>query len=237
MKYSKKEILRRIKGKLIVSCQALPLEPLYVEEKSVMYLMARAAKEAGSPCIRTSSVRDVAAIKEETNLPVIGIIKTRYEGYDSYITPTMKEIDELAAADTDIIALDCTLRNRGDGTTINEFIKSIKDKYHDMILMADISTYEEGINAWKCGVDFVGTTLSGYTDYSPKREEPDFELVQKLAAAIDIPLIAEGKIHTPEQAVQMLKCGAYAVVVGGAITRPLEIASRFIKAIEEKNDE
>lgn len=173
MKYSKQEILERIKGQLIVSCQALPSEPLYVEEKSIMYLMARAAKQAGSPCIRTSSIRDVLAIKEETDLPVIGIVKIVYDGYDSYITPTMKEVDELYAADADIIALDCTMRKRGDGTTINEFIAQIKEKYPDAVLMADISTYEEGVNAWKCGVDFVGTTLSGYTDYSPKVDGPD----------------------------------------------------------------
>ncbi|WP_288221524.1 N-acetylmannosamine-6-phosphate 2-epimerase [uncultured Clostridium sp.] len=236
MKYKKHEILEKIKGKLIISCQALPSEPLYVEEKSIMYLMARAAKQAGSPCIRTNSVRDIIAIKEETSLPVIGIIKIDYEGYDSYITPTMKEIDELVSVDTDIIALDCTMRKRGDGSTINEFIKEIKLKYPDIVLMADISTYEEGVNAWKCGVDFVGTTLSGYTNYSPKTDGPDIELVKKLASTIDIPVIAEGKVHTPEQAVQMLNAGAYAVVVGGAITRPLEIATRFINAIEVNNE-
>lgn len=232
MKYSKAEILKNIKGQLIVSCQALPSEPLYVEEKSVMYLMARAAKQAGSPCIRTSSIRDVKAIKDETGLPVIGIIKISYDGYDSYITPTMKEIDELAAAEADIIALDCTMRRRGDGTTINEFLSQIRKKYPDIILMADISTYEEGVNAWKCGVDLVGTTLSGYTDYSPKTEGPDTELVRKLAETIDIPVIAEGKVHYPDEAVAMLEAGAYAVVVGGAITRPLEIASRFIDRIK-----
>lgn len=236
MKYKKHEILEKIKSKLIISCQALPSEPLYVEEKSIMYLMARAAKQAGSPCIRTNSVRDIIAIKEETSLPVIGIIKIDYEGYDSYITPTMKEIDELVSVDTDIIALDCTMRKRGDGSTINEFIKEIKLKYPDIVLMADISTYEEGVNAWKCGVDFVGTTLSGYTNYSPKTDGPDIELVKKLASTIDIPVIAEGKVHTPEQAVQMLNAGAYAVVVGGAITRPLEIATRFINAIEVNNE-
>ena len=204
MRYSKQEILERIKGQLIVSCQALPSEPLYVEEKSIMYLMARAAKQAGSPCIRTSSIRDVLAIKEETDLPVIGIIKIVYDGYDSYITPTMKEVDELYAADADIIALDCTMRRRGDGSTINEFIAQIKEKYPDVVLMADISTYEEGVNAWKCGVDFVGTTLSGYTDYSPKVDGPDVELVKKLSETIDIPVIAEGKVHYPDEAVQML---------------------------------
>lgn len=233
MRYSKQEILERIKGQLIVSCQALPSEPLYVEEKSIMYLMARAAKQAGSPCIRTSSIRDVLAIKEETDLPVIGIIKIVYDGYDSYITPTMKEVDELYAADSDIIALDCTMRRRGDGSTINEFIAQIKEKYPDVVLMADISTYEEGVNAWKCGVDFVGTTLSGYTDYSPKVDGPDVELVKKLSETIDIPVIAEGKVHYPDEAVQMLEAGAYAVVVGGAITRPLEIATRFINRVKE----
>lgn len=237
MKHKKHEILEKIKGKLITSCQALPSEPLYVEEKSIMYLMARAAKQAGSPCIRTNSIRDIVAIKKETSLPVIGLIKIDYDGYDSYITPTMKEIDELVSVDTDIIALDCTMRKRGDGSTINQFIKEIKSKYPDIILMADISTYEEGINAWKCGVDFVGTTLSGYTNYSPKIDGPDIELVKKLSSNIDIPVIAEGKIHSPEQAVQMLSAGAYAVVVGGAITRPLEIATRFINSIEVINNE
>ena len=98
MKYGKQDILNMIKGGLIVSCQALPEEPLYVEEKSIMYLMARAAKQAGAKCIRTNSVRDVMAIKEETGLPVIGLIKQIYEGYEPYITPTMKEVDELAEA-------------------------------------------------------------------------------------------------------------------------------------------
>lgn len=233
MKYSKEELLKVIKGQIIVSCQALPSEPLYVEEKSIMYLMARAAKQAGTPCIRTSSVRDVKAIKEETGLPVIGIIKIQYEGYESYITPTMKEVDELVAAEADIVALDCTMRKRGDGTTINEFLGKIKERYPNIILMADISTFEEGVNAWKCGVDFVGTTLSGYTEYSPKVDGPDTELVRRLSETIDIPVLAEGKVHYPEQAVQMLEAGAYAVVVGGAITRPLEIAARFVNAVKE----
>ena len=114
----KEEIFEQIKGKVIVSCQAVPGEPLYVEEKSIMYLMARAAKQAGTPAIRTSSIRDVLAIKEETGLPVIGLIKVQYEGFESYITPTMKEVDELVAAGSDIIALDCTEQKRGDGKSV-----------------------------------------------------------------------------------------------------------------------
>lgn len=231
---TKQEIFDKIKGKVIVSCQAVPGEPLYVEEKSIMYLMARAAKRAGTPAIRTSSIRDVIAIKEETGLPVIGLVKIQYEGFESYITPTMKEVDDLVAAGSDIIAFDCTNQKRGDGKTISEYITEVRTKYPDAILMADISTYEEGINAWKLGMDIVGTTMSGYTSYSPKLEGPDYDLVKRLAATVDIPVIGEGRVHSPEQAVAMLDAGAFAVVVGGAITRPLEIATRFIKAVENR---
>lgn len=231
---NKKEFFEQIKGTVIVSCQALPGEPLYVEEKSVMYLMARAGKQAGTPAIRTSSIRDVVAIKEETGLPVIGLIKVHYPGFDGFITPTMKEVDALAAVGSDVIAMDCTLRKRGDGKTVNAFIAEVRQKYPDAILMADISTYDEGVNAWKQGMDIVGTTMSGYTDYSPKLDEPDYELVRRLSETISVPVIGEGKVHYPDQAVKMLEAGAHAVVVGGAITRPLEIASRFMAAVNNR---
>lgn len=233
----KEELFERIKGQVIVSCQAVAGEPLYVEEKSIMYLMARAAKQAGAPAIRTSSIRDVVAIREETGLPVIGLIKIQYEGFESYITPTMKEVDQLAAAGAEVIALDCTHRKRGDGKDVREFITQVREKYPQAILMADISTYEEGITAWELGMDLVGTTMSGYTAYSPRLEGPDYELVKKLSAILDIPVIGEGRIHSPEQAVAVLEAGAFAVVVGGAITRPLEIAGRFIKAVSGQNGE
>lgn len=229
---TKQQLFEQIRNKVIVSCQAVPGEPLYVEEKSIMYLMARAAKQAGAPMIRTSSIRDVVAIKEETGLPVIGLIKVQYDGFESYITPTMKEVDALVEAGSDIIAMDCTDQKRGDQRSISEYITQVRTKYPDAVLMADISTYEEGVNAWKLGMDLVGTTMSGYTAHSPKIDGPDYELVKALSATVDIPVIGEGRVHSPEQAVKMLDAGAYAVVVGGAITRPLEIAQRFIKAVE-----
>lgn len=231
---TKQELFSLMKGTLIVSCQATPGEPLYLRDDSIMYLMARAAKQAGAKMIRTSSVRDIVAIKEETGLPVIGLIKREYPGYSGRITMTMREVDECMAARADIISIDCTDTSRGDGLTAPQFLRQVKEKYPNSILMADCATLPEAAAAYEAGADLVGSTLNGYTAETAacKVDGPNFALVEQMARTLPCPVIAEGRVHTPEQAKRMLALGAWAVVVGGAITRPLEIAQRFFNGIQ-----
>lgn len=225
------ELLQKIKGKLIVSCQALPGEPLYGSE--FMARMAIAAEMGGAVAIRANTVPDIQAIKQATQLPIIGLIKQHYSDSPVYITPTYKEVQALIDVGANIIALDATQQTRPDRIELKELIQYIRKK-SDCLIMGDISTFEEGIYASECGVDLISTTLSSYTDYTKDREIPDFPLLESLAIELKgTPIIAEGNIKTPEEAARALRLGAYAVVVGSAITRPQLITADFAQAIKQ----
>lgn len=229
-------LFRQIQGGLIVSCQALEHEPLYTKEGGVMPLMAKAAAQSGAVGIRANTVRDITQIKQVVGLPIIGIIKKEYDGSPMYITVTMAEVDALVACGVDIVAVQGTSALRPDGKTAAQFIKQIKEKYPDQLLMADIATLEEAMACAEAGADFVGTTMRGYTPETAGIDDIDFDFIRRLAKECPAKIIAEGHIHLPEQAAKALDCGAFALVVGGAITRPAEITARFTAAIRDRQN-
>lgn len=222
--------MEELRHKLIVSCQALPDEPLHSD--FIMARMAVAAKEGGASGIRANSVIDIAAIQKAVDLPIIGIIKRDYEGADVYITATMKEVDELMTVRPNIIAIDATTSTRPNGESLKEFFQKAKEKYPDQLWMADCSTIDEMLTADQLGFDFIGTTLVGYTKQSQgdKIESNDFEIIRKALSKLSHPLIAEGNIDTPDKVHRVLELGAYSVVVGSAITRPQLITKKFVEA-------
>lgn len=222
--------MEELRHKLIVSCQALPDEPLHSD--FIMARMAVAAKEGGASGIRANSVVDIAAIQKAVDLPIIGIIKRDYEGADVYITATMKEVDELMTVRPNIIAIDATTSTRPNGESLKEFFQKAKEKYPDQLWMADCSTIDEMLTADQLGFDFIGTTLVGYTKQSQgdKIESNDFEIIRKALSKLSHPLIAEGNVDTPDKVHRVLELGAYSVVVGSAITRPQLITKKFVEA-------
>lgn len=223
------KFIKQVQKQLIVSCQALPEEPMFGSE--IMARMAIAALQGGARAIRANTPVDIQAIKKAVNLPLIGLYKEVLKNYDIIITPTIEHAKAIAAAGADIIALDATKRLHPDGD-LSKYISMIHDET-DCLIMADISTLEEGLAAEKAGVDMVSSTLSGYTPYSPQQVEPDLELIAQLAKQCTVPVIGEGRYHTPEQVKAALAKGATSVVVGGAITRPKEITQRFVNAINQ----
>jgi N-acylglucosamine-6-phosphate 2-epimerase len=223
MMLTRDQFVEQVRGGLIVSCQALPNEPLHGAE--MMARMALAAWLGGAVGIRSNGADDIQAIRATVQLPIIGIYKDGEEGV--YITPTFRHAQVVAEAGADVIALDATGRPRPDGVSLADMIERIHTHLHKLV-MADISTLEEAHAAQAAGADLVASTLSGYTPYSPKLNGPDFDLLRAMASGLSVPIIAEGRITTPDEARQALDCGATAVVVGGAITRPQQITARFV---------
>ena len=224
------EIKKAIKGGLIVSCQALENEPMH--SSFIMGRFAKAAAEGGAVGIRANTAEDIAEIKKAANLPVIGIVKRDYAESEVYITPTMKEVEELIAVGVEIMAMDATKRLRPNGVTLEKFVKAVREKYPEQLLMADTSDYEEMCEAERLGFDFIGTTMRGYTAYTKGIEIPDFALIEKAAKTLKTPIIAEGGIWEPEELKKVLDCGAFAAVIGGAITRPQNITQRFVNILQ-----
>lgn len=220
-------ILEKLKNQIIVSVQAMPNEPLY--EESCIIAMMKSVVNGGAKGLRLAGARDVKNAKKIFDIPIIGLTKPDKlpDNWKEivYITPTLKEVNELIEANADIIATDATQRPRPK-ESLKEIVNYIKS--HNKLSMADISTFEEGMKARELGFDIISTTLSGYTQYSNQNiEGPDFELLEKLVKELDCPIILEGRIWEPNEVNQAFELGAHSVVIGSAITRPQLITKRF----------
>lgn len=224
------DILNRIKGTVVVSVQAMPNEPLYLEQ--CMIGMMKSVVNGGAGALRLAGARDVKNAKKLFNLPIIGLTKPNIipKNYKElvYITPNIKEVIELVEAGADVIATDATQRKRPNNEKLQDLIKYIH--INKRLAMADISTLEEGLNAKELGADIISTTLAGYTLESANSpaNEPDFELLKQLVEQTQLPVVLEGRIWEPEQVNKAFELGAHCVVIGSAITRPQLITKRFV---------
>ncbi|MYX73336.1 N-acetylmannosamine-6-phosphate 2-epimerase [Streptomyces sp. SID3915] len=214
-----------LKGRLIVSCQAPPGDPM--RETGTLVRLALSAVAGGGSAIRANEPEVVAAITEAVDLPVIGLWKDGDTGV--YITPTVRHALAIVEAGAAVVAADATDRPRPDGSAFADLVTAVHAA--GALVMADVSTLAEGVAAAAQGADYVSTTLSGYVPGTPKQTGPDLDLVTSLSAAISVPVVAEGRINTPEEAAEALARGAHSVVVGTAITAPTALTSRFVAGL------
>ncbi|MDF2682957.1 MAG: N-acetylmannosamine-6-phosphate 2-epimerase [Brevibacillus sp.] len=226
-----------MKRGLVVSCQAVEGDPFYGPMNIAR--MALAAEIGGAVGLRINSTENIVEVKKTVSIPVIGIVKKRYENSLAYITPTLYEVEEVVEAGAEMVCIDGTSSLKPDGKSTAEFIDAIKKRF-PVPVMTDVSNAEEGLTAWNAGADMIATTLAGYEHYlknpvynpADNFKAPDFEIIISLAEKVKIPVYAEGRFWTPEDVVKAMKLGAHSVVVGSAITRPQLITKRMTLAID-----
>lgn len=221
-------LAQALRGQLVVSCQAPPGDPM--RDTGTLVRLARAAAAGGAAAVRANEPAVVAAIREAVDLPLIGLWKDGDTGV--YITPTVRHALALVEAGADVVAADATARQRPDGSTFAALAEAVHEA--GALVMADVSTLEEGVTAAAEGADLVSTTLSGYVPGSPRQDGPDFALVTALAGAVDVPVVAEGRIRSPREAAEALAHGAHSVVVGTAITAPTALTATFVSGLARR---
>ena len=219
------DTLERLRGGLIVSCQAYPGEPM--RDPRTMAQVAEAAVVGGAAGVRVQGIADIRATAA-LPVPVVGLWKDGEA--EVFITPTLGHAKVVADAGADIVAIDGTRRARPDGLTLAETIAGLRE-HTDALVMADCGSLDDAIAAEAAGADILGTTLSGYTGERTKTVGPDLELIELIAAHCRRPIVAEGRIHTPAHAAAVIGAGAFSVCVGTAITHPTTITTWFVDAV------
>lgn len=225
--------IAKLKHGLIVSCQAEEGDPF--NQPDLLAKFAEAAQLGGAVGIRAQGVENLKAIRSVVDIPLIGIIEGHFENGWICVTPDFKDVDAIIQSGADIVALDCTPRRRPNGMDGVEFFDDVREKY-DIPLMADVSTFDEGVRAAEMGADLIATTLAGYTEYTEKflADHPDFDLIERIARAVKVPVISEGRVWNPDHAKESLHRGAYSVVVGSAIARPQVMTRKFVETMVSK---
>ena len=220
-------VLDQMRGGLVVSCQAYPGEPML--DPRTMTQVARSAVIGGAVGIRAKGLDDLSSMRPEIDVPLIGLVKVA--GDDVFITPTLSDCLAVAEAGADVVALDGTRRRRPDGLSLAETITGLRDWFPKVLVMADCGSAADAKAAVAAGADIIGTTLAGYTGERAPTDGPDWELVDQVVALSDRPVLVEGRVHTLDQAAEAIRRGAWAVVVGTAITHPSSITSWFASAV------
>jgi N-acylglucosamine-6-phosphate 2-epimerase len=209
------DLLQSLHRGLIVSCQAPVDSPLH--DPLVIAAMAQAAINQGAVGVRVDTPAHVEAVRRQTKAPIIGLWKRQIPGFEVYITPQFNHAAAIAQAGADIIAIDATQRQRPAGETVESLIQQIHVELGKPV-MADVDTLDAAISAAKAGADLVGTTLYGYTPATQQQKPPGFDLLAEIVKILQVPVICEGGIACPEMARAAIDLGAYAIVVGTAIT-------------------
>lgn len=217
-----------LRGTLIVSCQAPPGDPL--DDPDTLRRLAASALRGGAGGLRANGIACIEAFRKETKAPIIGILK-RYQNGEAAITPDFAAAEAVSNAGADIVALDCTARRLTAVEPWPELISRIHSELNKPVL-ADIATFEDAVAAQENGADAVATTMYGFTPETAHGRSVNWELVERLVKTLRVPLIVEGHIAQPDEMKRALDLGAYAVVVGSAITRPESITARFVKAAQ-----
>ncbi|WP_420176140.1 N-acetylmannosamine-6-phosphate 2-epimerase [Luteococcus sp. OSA5] len=224
------DVIEQLRGRLIVSCQAYPGEPML--DPRTMAQIAESVASAGAAGIRAKGLDDLRLIRERVQVPIIGIVKVGHEGV--FITPTLDDCLQVADTGCEIVALDGTRRPRPDGRTLEETIAGLKQRFPEVLVMADCGSLDDAHAARLAGADILATTLAGYSGERPKTSGPDWEIVNQFTSTFDEPVVVEGRIHSPADAAEAIGRGATSVVVGTAITHPASITKWFIEAIDAR---
>ena len=219
-------VLEAMRGRLTVSCQAYPGEPL--RDPRTTAQMARAVVEGGAAAVRAQGIEDVEAVVAAVDVPVVGLWKDGSSGV--FITPTYEHARAVARAGAHVVALDGTRRPRPDGRTLARTVELLRGE-SDALIMADCGSAEDARAAEDAGVDLLGTTLAGYSGERPKTDGPDLALLDELLERCGLPVVVEGRVHTPAQAAEAIARGAFSVCVGTAITHPTTLTGWFADAL------